>query len=243
MTQKDNDRSAEWDKKMKELQERQEASAKDEKERSATYDKKLKDLQAREDQLAKGKQGGNAGKEQSGKDADAQRKLDDLKSTEQKIAADRAALEKSKNDLAAKEKEFQQRQKEFEDQKVTAQQDAAQAKKDLESRQKEVDGQKSSAGEKTSQDTSASTPNGSNGSAEADLQKKQRENANLEQRLAKLEDQLAQMSASGGRAEKPQANGAPKGSTTNGSGPTGCGYKHYKPPRKLNRELLGYVYK
>lgn len=251
LTKKDEDRSAEWDKKMKELQDRQESSAKDEKDRAATYDKKLKDLQAREDELAKkeeqakgkaDKSIGDAGKDQAGKDVDTQRKLDDLKSTEQKVAADRAALEKSKNDLAAKEKEFQQRQKEFEDQKSAAQQDAVQAKKDLEQRQNEAQSQKPSAGKKASKDTNGSTTNDSNGSPGADLQKKQRENVNLEQRLAKLEDQLAKMSSSNSQNEKPQINGTAKSPAPNGTGSTGCGYRHYKPPRKLNRKLIGMVY-
>jgi hypothetical protein len=29
---------------------------------------------------------------------------------------------------------------------------------------------------------------------------------------------------------------------TNGVGITGCGYKHYNPPRKLRRKLIGMIY-
>jgi hypothetical protein len=43
---------------------------------------------------------------------------------------------------------------------------------------------------------------------------------------------------------KPQPNGTantPKPSKTDAGLPD-CGYKHYKPPRKLNRKLIGMVY-
>lgn len=224
LTQKDNDRSAEWDKKMKEVQDRQASSAQEEKDRAASYEKKLKDLQAREAELAKKEEqaksskggAGHASKPDNGdqakKEAEIQRKLDDLKSTEQKVGADRAALDKTMSELAAKEKELQQRQKELEDLASSAKRDAAL---------------------KDSQ-------NAPNGSADSTLEKKQQDNARLEQRLARLESQLAQMD--GSREEKPQTNGSVKSSTPSDAGSTGCGKKHYKPPRKLNRKVIGLVY-
>ena len=58
----------------------------------------------------------------------------------------------------------------------------------------------------------------------------------MEKRLAKLEDQLSHMSASGGQLGHSKANG------TVSKGTEGCGYRHYKPPRKLNRKVIGFVY-
>ena len=262
LTQKDADRSAEWEKKMKEVQDRQDSLAKEEKDRAESYEKRLQELQSREAEVAKKEEqqksaesGSNepdktsqADKRSEDNDSKAQaekekeeeiqRKLDDLKSTEQKIAADRASLGKSKADFTAKLEWFQQRQKSFEDQKSSAQHDAVQAKKDLEQRHKEIEGQKSSSNKKTPQEqgTAKSDYSGQNGTQDGDLEKKQRENADLEKRLARLEDQLAHMNASEGKSEKPKVNG------TVSKGAEGCGYKHYKPPRKLNRKVIGIVY-
>lgn len=239
---------------MKEVQERQDALAKEEKERAESYEKKLKELQSREAELAnneeqKSPEGGSNEAHESGdnsgdvpahstkeadreQEADIQRKLDDLKTTEQQIAADRASLGKSKADFTAKLEWFQQRQKSFEDQKSSAQHDALQAKKDLEQRHREIDFQKPPGSRKVSQHHQ----NSQNGIQDSDLEKKQRENADLEKRLAKLEDQLAHMSASEGRASKSKVN------ITVSEGAEGCGYRHYKPPRKLNRKVIGFVY-
>ncbi|KAM0713459.1 hypothetical protein Q7P37_010421 [Cladosporium fusiforme] len=226
LTKKDSDRSAGWDQKMKEVQDRQESIAQEEKDRAASYEKKLKDLQAREAELSKkqeqqaksskdvaGNQKDSNKDDQTKKEADLQRKLDDLKTTEQKVAADRAAVDKAKSDLVAKEKELQQRQKKISDQQSSVKQDA-----------------------KLKEPTQAAP----NGTADSELAKKQRDNAKLEQRLSRLEDQLAQMSGSAG--EKPQPNGSTKSSTPSNAGSIGCGQKHYKPPRKLNRRVIGLVY-
>jgi chromosome segregation ATPase len=245
--QKDDERAAEWEKKMKEVQERQDALAQEENDRAESYKQKLQELQSREAGLANkeeqksaesgasegDKLGEDDGKAQTEKEqeADIQRKLDDLKSTEQKIAADRASLGKCKTDFAAKLEWFQQRQKSFEDQKSSAQHDALQAKKDLEQRHREIDFQKSPGSRRASH-----LQNSQNGIQDSDLQKKQRENADLEKRLAKLEDQLAHMSASDGQSGHPKVNGTGK------EGAEGCGYRHYKPPRKLNRKVIGFVY-
>jgi hypothetical protein len=66
----------------------------------------------------------------------------------------------------------------------------------------------------------------------------------LEQRLAKLEKQLSQMCAASILSEKTSKANGMAGSTvfSKGTGTAGCGYKHYKPPRKLNRKLIGMVY-
>jgi hypothetical protein len=54
------------------------------------------------------------------------------------------------------------------------------------------------------------------------------------------------MSKSSGKAsdEKPQTNGRASGPAPSkgGADPPGCGYKHYKPPRKLNRKVIGMIY-
>jgi hypothetical protein len=274
LTQKDDDRSAEWDKKMREVQERQDALAKEEKERAESYEKRLQEAEVAKKEEEQKSQGGDSSEatkpseddekaqaeKEKEKEAEIQRKLDDLKSTEQKIAADRASLGKSKADFTAKLEWFQKLQKSFEDEKSSAQHDAVQAKKDLEQRYKEVEGQKPSAGKKVSyeqdapkvsqngqngtaskknpqdQNTAKAGQTGQNGTQNDDLQRKQRENADLEKRLAKLEDQLAHMSASEGKSEKSKVNG------TANKGSEGCGYKHYKPPRKLNRKVIGIVY-
>jgi chromosome segregation ATPase len=262
IAQKDQDRSAEWDEKMKEVQDRQEALVQEEKDRAAIYEQKLKDLQAREDEVAKREEqdgsskaaaDSNNNKEfdkeasnaQAKREAEIQRKLDDLKLTEQKVAADRAALDKSRTDLAAERKEFQQRVKEFEDAKLSAENDALQAKKNLEQRQREFENQTSSALKKNSTPaTRQPDANTVDGTSEAELQRKQRENAKLEQRLARLEKQLSQMSAASIISDgTSKGNGTAKGRIfSNGSGAMGCGYKHYKPPRKLERKLIGMIY-
>jgi hypothetical protein len=66
----------------------------------------------------------------------------------------------------------------------------------------------------------------------------------LEQRLARLEKALSQMSAASIISEgKLKGNGAARSAVfSSGEGSMGCGYKHYKPPRKLNRKLIGMVY-
>jgi len=232
---------------LKEVQERQDALAQEEKDRAESYEKKLQDLQSREAELAKreeqkpseigssegdkpGESDDNARAEKD-QEADIQRQLDDLKSTEQKIAADRASLGKSKADFTAKLEWFQQRQKSFEDQKSSAQHDALQAKKDLEQHFREIDFQKPPGSRRVSQQYSSQ-----NGIRDSDLQKKERENADLEKRLAKLEDQLAHMSTSGGQSGHPKVNGTVSKNTED------CGYRHYKPPRKLNRKVIGFVY-
>jgi len=241
---------------MKEVQDRQDALVQEEKERAENYERRMKDLQAREEKLAEREKqdisskaaaddGERSQKDASNaharKEADIQHKLDDLKLTEQKVAADRAALDKSRTDLAAERKEFQQRVKEFEDAKSSAEQDALRAKKTLEQRQAEFEKQTSPAQEK--KPTSATNQclcdsNGVGGTSEAELQRKQRENANLEKRLAKLEKQISQIYIASKASDETSKVYGP----TNGLGATGCGYKHYKPPRKLNRKLVAMVY-
>jgi septal ring factor EnvC (AmiA/AmiB activator) len=140
-----------------------------------------------------------------------------MSSAEQELAADRAELQKSQSDLAKREKDFAQLQKNTKTSKAS--------------------------------ETPKSSTNGhatSDKTAEQRLEKTQKDNASLEQRLAKLEDQLAKMAssreqASGGKA---QANGkvdASKSGKSDSSSP-GCGFKHYKPPRKLNRKVIGMIY-
>jgi hypothetical protein len=235
LTQKETDRSAEWDEKMKAVKEREASSAQEEEKRTASYDERLKDLQDREAALAKREEEARApdgGSDSDGKanddeaqakrESEIQQKLDELSSSEQKLASDQAALERSKSDVTAREKELRQRQKEFEDQKAPAKKEA-------------------------SKNSSQAGQNGASASDKAALEKKQRDNAALEQRLAKLEDRLAQMNrAADAASDKPQANGKVSGKT-NGTAPvdeqsSGCGYKHYKPPRKLNRRVIGIVY-
>ena len=110
LSQKDADRSAEWDEKMKSLKEREASSAQEAEKRTASYDEKLKDLQDREAALAKREEEskastGGSGKEstpgddkaQAKRESEIQQKLDDISSAEQKLASDRAALEKSKS--------------------------------------------------------------------------------------------------------------------------------------------------
>lgn len=209
---------------MRELQGLQDSNAKEEKDRAASYEKKLKDLQTREAERARKEQQSKSSKggagnvkdtdkgDQAKKEADIQRKLDDLKSTEEKVAADRAALDKARSDLSVREKEIQQRQKELEDRESSAKQDA----------------------------TLKKTQNATNGSVNSDLEKKHNDNARLEQRLSSLEAQLAQMN--GTSQKKPQANGTGDITTSSDAGSIGCGQKHYKPPRKLNRKVIGLVY-
>ncbi|RYZ78216.1 MAG: DUF1016 family protein, partial [Proteobacteria bacterium] len=113
LSEKGQTRSTEWDAKMKELQDRQAKLAKEEEERTASYDRKLKDLQGRESALSRQQDEAKSSKEktrddnksdgdeaQTKKEAEIQRKLDELSSAEQKLAADRAALQKSQSDLA-----------------------------------------------------------------------------------------------------------------------------------------------
>lgn len=230
LAEKEQARSTEWDEKMKDLQDREAKSVRDEEERTAGYDRKLKDLQDREAELSRQEEEAKSSKEetsenpkpddreaQAQEEADIQRRLDDLSSAEQKLAADRAALQKSQSDLQKKEKDIAQLRKDLEDSKTS--------------------------------ETSSSFANDSTTSdinAEQRLEKTQKDNASLEQRLAKLEDQLSRMTGPPKKPsdEKAQTNGKvtfPKPSTINASSP-GCGYKHYKPPRKLNRKLIGMIY-
>jgi hypothetical protein len=237
LTQKETDRSAEWDEKMQAVKERETSSAQEEEKRTASYDERLKDLQDREAALAKreeeakasdggsdsgGKPNDDEAQAQAKRESDIQQKLDDLSSAEQKLASDRAALEKSKSDVTAREKELRQRQKEFEDQKASAKQETAK--------------NSSQAGQK-----------GAAGSEKFALEKKQQDNTALEQRLAKLEDRLAQMNktpdaASDNSQANDKANGKANGAAPVDGQSSGCGYKHYKPPRKLNRRVIGIVY-
>jgi hypothetical protein len=112
------------------LKEREASSAQEEEKQTASYDKRLKERQDREAALAKRDEESKASKSGSGKgstsaddgaqakkEIDLQRKLDDISVAEQKLTSDRAALEKSKSDVTAREKELRQRKKEFEDQK------------------------------------------------------------------------------------------------------------------------------
>lgn len=230
LAEKEQARSTEWDDKMKYLQERQAKSAREEEERTAIYDRKLKDLQDREAALSRQKEEdklsndktsedkkSNDNEAQAQREADLQRKLDDLSSAEQKLAFDRAALQKSQSDLEKREKDIAQLQKELEASKTS-------------------DAPKPSPNAHTTSDKDA----------EQRLEKTQKHNASLEQRLVKLEDQLSKMGKSPEKQSdgKPQTNGtvnAPKPSKAD-AGLPGCGYKHYKPPRKLNRKLIGMVY-
>jgi colicin import membrane protein len=230
LASKEQARSTEWDDKMKDLQERQAKSAREEEERTASYDRKLKDLQDREAALSRQKEedklsndktsedkNPNDNEAQAQREADLQRKLDDLSSAEQKLAFDRAALQKSQRDLEKREKDIAQLQKELEASKTS-------------------DAPKPSPNAHTTSDKDA----------EQRLEKTQKHNASLEQRLVKLEDQLSKMGKSPEKQSdgKPQTNGtvnAPKPSKAD-AGLPGCGYKHYKPPRKLNRKLIGMVY-
>jgi hypothetical protein len=235
LAQKEADRSAEWDEKMKAVKEREASSTQEEEKRTANYDEKLKELQDREAALAKREEeskasAGGSGKEstpgddkaQAKRESEIQQKLDDISSAEQKLASDRAALEKSKSDVTAKEKDLRQRQKEFEDQKASAKQEAGKAS--------------SQAGQY-----------GAAGSEKSALEKKEQDNAALEQRLARLEDRLEQMKktpdvASDKSKANGKVNGKPNGATPVDGQSPGCGYKHYKPPRKLNRRVIGIVY-
>jgi DNA repair exonuclease SbcCD ATPase subunit len=134
--------------------------------------------------------------------------------------------------------------KEFEDAKSSAENITSQAKKALEQRQKEFENQMSSAQKKTTPAKKERDCHCGGGTSEAELQKKQRENAKLEQRLARLEKALSQMSAASIISEgKLKGNGAARSAVfSSGEGSMGCGYKHYKPPRKLNKKLIGMVY-
>ena len=59
--------------------------------------------------------------------------------------------------------------------------------------------------------------------------------------MAQLEDQLNQMdnTARNSKSGKPQANA---NGTEASSGCNYSGLKHYKPPRKLGRKVIGIVY-
>ena len=230
LAEKEQTRSKEWDDKMKDLQDRQAQSARDEEERTAGYDRKLKDLQDRETALSRQEEEAKSSKDktsesntpddkeaQNQREADIQRRLDDLNSAEQKLAADRAALQKSQSDLQKKEKDIAQIQRDLEDSKTS-------------------EASSSFANDNTTPDKNA----------EQRLEKTQKDNASLEQRLAKLEDQLSKMTRSpekpsDGKAQTKGKANIPQPSKIDASSP-GCGYKHYKPPRKLNRKLIGMVY-
>ena len=230
LAEKEQARSTEWDHKMKDLQDRQAKSVREEEERTASYDRKLKDLQDREAALSQQKEEAkpsndktsehnksNDNEAQAQREADLQRKIDDLSSAEQKLTFDRAALQKSQFDLEKRERDVARLQKELEASKTS---------------------------EAPNPSTNAHTI--SDKSAEQRLEKTQKDNASLEERLAKLEDQLTRMGKSSEKQSngKPQTNrtaNPPKPGKVDAASP-GCGYKHYKPPRKLNRKLIGMVY-
>ena len=230
LAEKEKTRSTEWNDKMKDLQDRQAKSAKEEEERTASYDRMLKELRDREAAVSRQEEEGKISKDktneidksndngaQAQKEADPQRRMDDLSSAEQKLASDRAALQKSESDLAKREKDIAQLQKGLEDSKTS---------------------------EASSSPASDNTPSDKN--AEQRLEKTQKDNASLEQRLARLEDQLSKMprsseKSSDGKAQMHGMANTPKPSKI-AAGSPGCGYKHYKPPRKLNRKLIGMVY-
>lgn len=216
---------------MKELQDRQASSAKEEEDRASAYNQKLKDLQAREDAVSQQQKSANkppeskdkASDDQAQRESDLQRKLDALSSGEQKLAADRAAFQKAQSDLYQKEEDLAGRQKEFEESSKAA-----------------------GGGAATNGKTSSDEPSSSSDDDER-LEKTKQENTDLEQRLARLEDQLAGMSTTSapdtGSRPPTQMNGkAGNTSSPAAAGSPGCGYKHHKPPRKLNRKVIGLVY-
>lgn len=218
---------------MRELQDRQASSAKEEEDRASAYNQKLKDLQAREDAVSQQQKSANkppesksdnASDDQAQRESDLQRKLDALSSGEQKLAADRAAFQKAQSDLHQKEKDLAGRQKEFEESSKVPQEGAP-------------------ANGKTSSDEPSSSSDD-----DERLEKTKQENTDLEQRLARLEDQLATMSTTSpsdtSNSRPPtQTNGkAANTSSPAAAGSPGCGYKHHKPPRKLNRKVIGLVY-
>jgi hypothetical protein len=185
-----------------------------------------------------------------------QKTLDDQKSTaEHDALIERNDLEQQRKDFESQKSsaehdasmakdDLEQQRKEFESQKSSAEHDALVAKNDLEQRREEFESQKRSSANNSKACTRKHASDGSDDLVDkAAVEKKQHENAKLEQRLAKLENQLSSMSEiSAADKKKSMPNGSAKGSAANGVSLPGCGYKHYKPPRKLNRKLIGMVY-
>lgn len=230
---------------IQDLQNRQKALAQAEEERAASLEQKTKELQARESRLAERERQADAHladhhksdedirKAQLQQEVDLQRKIDELEATEGKVAADRAALHKSKADFAAKEKDMQQGQKEFEDQRSAAEHDMMVARIALKQERGEFESQKASAANKVKTCTRRHASDDQGHSLnDTVIGKMKLDNVKLEQRLEKLEQKLALTSTlAATEMKEPFTNGHVKGSAANGVGVTGCGHKHYKPPR------------
>lgn len=257
LAQKDSDRSAELDKMMGDLQSQRESSTQAGEERAASLEHKSRGLQARELRLAEREQEAEAHlashhksdeanrNAQAQQGVDLQRKIDALMVSERSIAADRAALHKSKADFAAQEKDLQQGRRELEDQRSAAERDLSVARIALEQEREEFESQKLSAANEAKACTCEHASGGQDDSWNGTISgKKQLDNVKLEQRLVKLERKLVLISApSATRTEETLTNGPVKGTAADGvGGASECGHKHYKPPRKLNRKLIGMIY-
>ncbi|GAB7335653.1 hypothetical protein MBLNU13_g07967t1 [Cladosporium sp. NU13] len=135
---------------------------------------------------------------------------------------------------------MQQGQKALEDKKATDERDLSVARMVLKQEREEFESQKASAANEVKACTRKHASDGLN---EGAIEKMQLDNVKLEQRLTKFEYKLALMNTPAAKGmRQPHTNGPVKGSAANGVGATGCGHKHYKPPRKFNRKVVGMVY-
>lgn len=139
---------------------------------------------------------------------------------------------------------MQQGQKSLEDKKKTAEHDLSVARMVLKQECEDFESQKASTANEIKACTRKHASDGHDDSLnEGIIGKMQLDNVKLEQRLAKLEHKLALMNNPAAKGmRQPLPNGPVKGSAASGVGVIGCGHKHYNPPRKLNRKLIGMVY-
>ncbi|KAK5737814.1 hypothetical protein LTR17_006462 [Elasticomyces elasticus] len=254
LASKDSQQQKDWSAKQKELQDREASLAKSEEEQQSKHAAKTKELQEREAALAMRAESLNSGnesaKEQLRKLKD---QLKDLKARENALVQkeeDAAASGKCKLDqLQRRETALAKKEKESTSTAEAKLKDLQKREREIEEREKQVKARES----EVTKSTAASTVGGaransskprdgasSNGAKKDSPQDEQMKE--LQKRLSKLEDQLGTSKPSANT--KPQSNGTPgKGKPNAAPAPVSCGHEIHRPPRKLERKVVGYVYK
>jgi DNA repair exonuclease SbcCD ATPase subunit len=155
------------------------------------------------------------------------------------------ALEDREAALAESESRYSESQKALENREA----ELAQNEKDYSSDKKALANRESSLAQREKEYSSKEKASADRESA---LAQKQKDYSSKEKALADREAALSQKekdhSAEWDKKMKElqalQKSSAQRGKSGPGSvaGPPDCGYKHYKPPRKINRKVIGLVY-
>ncbi|KAK5678566.1 hypothetical protein LTS10_009010 [Elasticomyces elasticus] len=254
LASKDSQQQKDWSAKQKELQDREASLAKSEEEQQSKHAAKTKELQEREAALAMRAEslnnGNESAKEQRQKLKD---QLKDLKAREDALVQkeeDAAASGKCKLDqLQRRETALAKKEKESTSTAEAKLKDLQKREREIEEREKQLKARESEIPKQAAASTAggaranSSKPRDGASSNEAKKDSPQDEQMKeLQIRLSKLEDQLGTSKPSANT--KPQSSGTPgKGKSNAAPAPVSCGHEIHRPPRKLERKVVGYVYK